>query len=151
MEEKIKDVFDKATDYSGSKKRKVGKGILGVVIVVLLGALGMEFTNNDFDLGSMLGGESMSDSKIERDIDGNLNRTEEGGFVTRVLRDKTGAVVPEGSAGAKYTDEYNCDDFSTLAEAQTFYGNAGGVDGDVNRLDGNKDGQACESLPKGTE
>ncbi len=151
MEGKIKDVFDKATDYSGSKKRKVGKGILGVVIVILLGALGMEFTNNDFDLGSMLEGESMSDSKIERDIDGNLNRTDEGGFVTRVLRDKTGAVVPEGAAGAKYTDEYNCDDFTTQVEAQTFYGNAGGKDGDVNRLDGNKDGQACESLPKGTE
>ena len=151
MEGKIKDVFDKATDYSGSKKRKVGKGILGVVIVILLGALGMEFTNNDFDLGSMLEGESMSDSKIERDIDGNLNRTDEGGFVTRVLRDKTGAVVPEGAAGAKYTDEYNCYDFTTQVEAQTFYGNAGGKDGDVNRLDGNKDGQACESLPKGTE
>jgi len=149
MDNKIKDVLNKATDYSGSNKRKMGKGILGVIIVLLLGALGMEATNNDFDLGSILGGESVSSSKIERDIDGNLNRTEDGGFVTRVMRDRSGNVVPDGQAGAKYTDEYNCEDFSTQGEAQTFYDNAGGTEGDVNRLDGNKDGQPCESLPKG--
>lgn len=149
MDKKLKNVLDKATDYSGSKKRKVGKGILGVIIVLLLGALGMEVSNNDFDLGSIFSGESVSDSKIERDIDGNLNRTEDGGFVTRVLRDKSGNIVTEGQAGAKYTDEYNCADFSTQLEAQTFFDNVGGVEGDTNRLDGNKDGVPCESLPQG--
>jgi energy-coupling factor transporter ATP-binding protein EcfA2 len=39
--------------------------------------------------------------------------------------------------------------FKTQGEAQTFYNNAGGVQYDTNRLDGNKDGEACESLPKG--
>jgi hypothetical protein len=151
MDQKLKAVLDRATDYTGSKKRKVGKGILGVVIVLLLGALGMEVSNNDFDLGAILGGQSMSESKIERNVDGNLNRTDDGGFVTRVMRDKTGAVVPEGQAGGKYTDEYNCDDFTTQGEAQTFYRNAGGANGDVNRLDGDKDGQACVSLPKGAK
>ena len=151
MNQKLKSVLDRATDYSGSNKRKVAKGILGIVIVVLLGALGMEVSNTDFDLGSILSGESVSDSKIERNVDGNLNRTDDGGFVTRVMRDKTGAVVPDDQAGGKYTDEYNCDDFTTQPEAQTFYSNAGGANGDVNRLDGNKDGQACESLPKGSE
>jgi hypothetical protein len=52
-------------------------------------------------------------------------------------------------AGAKYTNEYNCDDFATQPEAQAFFEKSGGVAGDTNRLDGNKDGQACESLPKG--
>ncbi len=151
MDQKLKSVLDRATDYSGSKKRKVGKGILGVVIVLLLGALGMEVSNTDFDLGALLGGQSMSESKIERNVDGNLNRTDDGGFVTRVMRDKTGAIVPDGQVGAKYTDDYNCDDFSTQPEAQLFYNNAGGKNGDVNRLDGNKDGQACESLPKGSQ
>lgn len=151
VKETVGDVVHKATDYSGSKQRKFSKGILGVVIVILLGALGLEVGNTDFDLGSLLGGNSASDSKIERDIDGNLNRTTDGGFVTRVLRDKTGNIIPEGQTGGKYTDEYNCDDFATQPEAQTFFENAGGVKGDTNRLDGNKDGQACESLPKGTK
>ena len=67
----------------------------------------------------------------------------------RVLRDREGNVVTEGSANAKYTDEYNCDDFETQPEAQIFFDNAGGLENDVNRLDGNKDGVACQALPAG--
>ena len=64
------------------------------------------------------------------------------------MRDKLGNVVPNGQAGGKYTDEYNCDDFSTQPEAQTFFKNAGGPSKDTNRLDGDNDGKACESLPE---
>lgn len=145
----LKKIFGRATDYSGSKQRKVGKGILAVVIVILLGALGLEFSSNDFDLGSILSGNSVSESKVERDVDGNLMRTEDGGFLTRILRDKQGNEVPEGTPGAKYTDEYNCEDFGSQPEAQTFFTKAGGVSKDTNRLDGDKDAEACESLPKG--
>ena len=147
MNEKIKDVFDKATDYSGSKKRKVGKGILAVVIVVLLGALGLEVSNNDFDLGSIFSGSSVSDSKIIRDESGNTVRDEQGNFITRQRLDKQGNIIPEGQTGGKYADEYNCEDFSTQLEGQNFYAKAGGLKQDTNRLDGDKDGQACESLP----
>lgn len=150
MKKIIKTTLDKATDYKGSKKRKIGKGVLGAVIVILLGALGLEAFNSDFDLGSIFSGESVSDSKITRDEKGNLNRNEEGSFVTRVLRDKEGKVVSEGEEGGKYTDEYNCDDFGTQSEAQKFFINAGGLSSDTNRLDGDKDGDACESLPKGS-
>ncbi len=45
------------------------------------------------------------------------------------------------------TDTYNCDDFSTHAEAQEVYEACGGASNDVHQLDRNKDGQACESLP----
>ena len=69
----------------------------------------------------------------------------------QVSRDAEGNIVPDGQAGGKYTDEYNCSDFATQAEAQRFFEKAGGIEGDTNRLDGNKDGQACESLPKGTQ
>lgn len=148
MNDKIKTVLDKATDYSGSKKRKAAKGILGVIIVLLLGALGLEVSNTDLDLGALFSGDSASEAKILRDEQGNLMRDEEGNFITNLMRDKQGNVVPEGTAGAKYTDEYNCDDFATQAEAQTFFVNAGGVRADVNRLDGDKDGEACEGLPK---
>ena len=56
MKDLLKEGTDRAADYSGSKKRKVAKGILGVVIVVLLGALGLEVANTDFDLGTFLFG-----------------------------------------------------------------------------------------------
>lgn len=104
-----------------SPKKKI---LLGV-IVILLGALGLELSKTDFDLGTLVETGSLSESKV--------------------MRDKEGNVVTEGG---KFEDEYNCDDFSTQSEAQNFYEKAGGVTKDFNRLDGNKDGSACESLPK---
>jgi micrococcal nuclease len=53
-----------------------------------------------------------------------------------------------------YTGPYNpngpdrdCSDFATQAEAQAFYEAAGGPERDPHRLDPDKDGVACESLP----
>ena len=96
---------------------------------ILGGALGMEATNNDYDVKKLI--ETKGDFKA-----------------SRVLRDKSGNVVPEGSTDAKYTDEYNCNDFKTQPQAQKFFDNAGGVSHDTNGLDGNNDGVACQSLPK---
>lgn len=115
--------------------------------VVLLVALGFEVGNTDIDLGTAIEERSISDAVIERDAEGNLETTADGDFMTRLFRDKEGNVVAEGTAGAKYTDEYNCDDFDTQPEAQRFFEAAGGIEGDVNRLDGNKDGVACQALP----
>jgi len=42
---------------------------------------------------------------------------------------------------------YNCGDFTTHAEAQATYEYCGGVNNDIHKLDRDKDGQACESLP----
>lgn len=133
---------------SDNLKPKTGKKkiILGV-IVLLLGALGLEASNNDFSLGSLFSGNSLSDSKIERDASGNVKTDANGNLLTKIMRDKTGNVVTDGSG--KATDEYNCSDFSTQIEAQTFFNNAGGISSDTNRLDGNKDGVACQDLPKG--
>ncbi len=117
--------------------------MVGVGMVLLI-ALGFEIGNTDVDLGSVFQGESLSDSVVERDAEGNLETAADGGLV---LRDKEGNVVAVGTAGAKYTDEYNCDDFETQPEAQRFFEKAGGIESDVNRLDGNKDGVACQALP----
>ena len=111
---------DNLKPNSGKKKILLG------VIVILLGALGLETSNTDYDIGKILSGESISNSKVMRDINGN--------------------VVTDGSG--KATDEYNCSDFKTQPEAQKFFVNAGGVSKDTNRLDGNKDGVACQDLPK---
>ena len=54
------------------------------------------------------------------------------------------------SAVSKYEcnyNSYNCDDFSTHAEAQRVYEYCGGVNDDVHGLDRDKDGSACETLP----
>lgn len=118
----------KSLANASDSTKKVAKPILIVLIGILLAALGLESTNNDWDLGKLLSGSSMSEAKV--------------------LRDKEGNVV---TSGGKYTDEYNCDDFKTQEEAQKFYKNAGGVSKDTNRLDGDEDGEACESLPKGTK
>lgn len=117
--------------------------------LLLLAALGLEATQTDVDLGTLIDTGSVSESMIERDADGNLASTEEGGLLTRVLRDINGNEVAEGTPGAKYADQYNCDDFATQPEAQRFFDNAGGLSNDVNRLDGNKDGVACQALPAG--
>ncbi|MEK7155760.1 MAG: thermonuclease family protein [Patescibacteria group bacterium] len=42
---------------------------------------------------------------------------------------------------------YNCTDFETKKDAQEVYDQCGGVGNDIHRLDNNKDGSACDSLP----
>ncbi len=114
------------------KTKKTVKGVLIGVLVVLLGAFGLEASSNDWDLGKILSGESWSDAKVERDAAGDILRDLEGNIVT---------------SGGKKTNEYNCEDFSNQEGAQKFFTAAGGVSGDTNRLDGDKDGLACEHLP----
>jgi hypothetical protein len=140
--------FKPVADASEGTK-KIIKPVLIGLLTILAAAFGLEVTNNDWDLGSIFKGSSPSDAKIQRDANGNIRRDANGNIVTRVTRDKNGNVVPDGTAGAKYTDEYNCTDFTTQPEAQRFFDKAGGVGHDTNRLDGDKDGVACEDLPKG--
>lgn len=121
---------------AGEGTKKIAKPVLIAVIAILLGAFGLEASNSDFDLGKLFGGSSLQESKVARDESGNL------------IYDKEGNIVTDAAKGKK-ADEYNCDDFSTQPEAQTFFSKVGGVKNDLNRLDGDKDGTACESLPKG--
>ncbi len=103
--------------------------MIGIMILLFVG-LGLEVSNTDYDLGKMVETKSLSQSKV--------------------LRDKEGNVVTDASKG-KATDEYNCEDFDTQPQAQSFFMKAGGVSSDTNRLDGNKDGVACQSLPMGAK
>lgn len=94
--------------------------------LVLLTALGLEVTNNDFDMGKLIETGSLSESRIKRDDNGNL-----------IMGTMCGDAV------------YDCDDFLTQEEAQETYEYCKFGDGnDPHRLDGDKDGVACESLPK---
>lgn len=109
---------------------------IAVIFIALLAAFGLEVGQTDWDLGKLWETKSFQESKIMRDDVGN------------VLFDKFGEITTDSSKGKK-ADDYNCDDFATQPEAQRFFERVGGVGNDVNRLDGNKDGEACESLPKG--
>ena len=60
-----------------------------------------------------------------------------------VVRDGKTYNVPYNPNGP----DRDCSDFKTQAEAQAFYEAAGGPDRDPHRLDPDKDGVACESLP----
>ena len=115
------------------KKARIG---LVIVFITLLAALGLEVSQNDWDLGKLWETKSFQESKVGRDAQGNI------------LFDKLGNITTDKSLGKK-SDDYNCDDFSTKPEAQTFFEKDGGLGNDMNRLDGDKDGQACESLPQG--
>lgn len=97
------------------------------VIVMLLVALGLEVKNTDFDLGKLMDTGSLKESRIQRDDKGDL-----------IMGTMCGDAV------------YNCDDFTTQPEAQSVYdGCKFSANNDPHRLDGDKDGIACESLPKG--
>ena len=52
----------------------------------------------------------------------------------------------KGGSGSSGRD-YDCDDFSTQKEAQKFFEKHGGPSKDPHRLDADRDGIACESLP----
>ncbi len=103
--------------------KKIVKPVLGVVIALLLAAFGLEATNNDWDLGKLLQGQTMEQAKVQRDASGNF-----------LLQSCTEQL-------------YNCDNFTTQPEAQEVFDKCGGSGDDVHGLDGDKDGVACESLP----
>ncbi len=126
------DIMKRATDFKGPAPRKFSKGILGIVIVFLLGALGMEVTNNDWDLGALLAGEGFQGAKVLRDANGNINFD---------------GVSP--AIASCESNTYNCSDFLYQAQAQDVMERCGGAGKDINGLDGDKDGMACEELPKG--
>ncbi|HIP49899.1 MAG TPA: hypothetical protein EYG99_00435 [Candidatus Pacebacteria bacterium] len=98
-----------------------------IAIIALLAALGLEATENDWDLGKVIETGSMSEAKIQRDDGGNL--------------------IIGAMCNPDDTFDYNCDDFSTQEEAQSVYDKCFQNGLDVHGLDGNGDGVACQNLP----
>lgn len=139
MNDEIKEILTKTPDGTNPKRSTLAKGVVSIGIVLLLGVLILTI------------GNLVSDSQTMRDQKNNLQKDELGNFVTRLKRDTKGLVVAEGQEGGKYTNEYTCDDFPTQIEAQNFFANAGGLNTDTKNLDDDKNGVACESLPKAQE
>lgn len=95
--------------------------------IVLIGALGLEATNTDIDLGKLMDTGSVSESMVERDEKGNAIY---------------GAMCEE--------NVYNCSSFATQGEAQEVYDTCHTAElPDRHGLDRDGDGVACQSLPQG--
>ncbi len=63
----------------------------------------------------------------------------------------TGATTPSSTNGSEAYEcgknIYNCSSFTTQSEAQALFDACGGKENDVHKLDSDKDGVVCESLP----
>jgi len=75
------------------------------------------------------------------------SQTEETQTTTQPQEDTSSTTVTPPSNYICSYNAYNCADFSTHDEAQSVYEACGGVNNDIHRLDQDKDGLACESLP----
>lgn len=98
--------------------------VLAGIFVALMVALGMEISGNDWDLGKLWETGSLEESKVQRTVDGFW-----------VMGDECNGEI-----------DYNCDNFEYREDAQAFFEQCGGVANDVSKLDGDGDGEACESL-----
>jgi len=81
---------------SSDKTKKVLKPVLGVILVLLLGAFGLEVNNKDWDVGRILKGDPISETEVLRDEKGNLQRDANGNVITRIMRDLEGNIVSSG-------------------------------------------------------
>lgn len=108
------------------------KVVIGGAIALLMIAFGMEATNHDYDMKTLIQTGSFAASAIERDASGNLLPQSVDAFCNAEKQD------------------YNCSDFKNQPEAQQVYDRCKtlGKNMDVYHLDGDKDGTVCESLPK---
>lgn len=93
------------------------------LFIVLLAALGLEVSGNDFDIQKLFQTGSFEESRIERTDDGTW-------------------LIGEDCQESKY----NCSDFEYQEDAQALFEKCGGVSNDVHGLDRDKDGIACEAL-----
>ena len=124
--------------WMGKIKTSIAVG-LGIIV---LAAIGIETMNYDLDLGSILSGKSVQESRVTHTKDG--------------LKLMGSCALP-----TKWEGDLNCANFATQSEAQAKYDQCASeiasynqdVDTakvkslDIYGLDGNKNGVVCEALP----
>ncbi|MFC1756034.1 hypothetical protein ACFLZK_01460 [Patescibacteria group bacterium] len=94
------------------------------LFILLLAALGLEVSQNDWDLGQLMKTGSFEESRVER--------TEGGHWLI-------------GEECQK--EKLNCANFAYQEDAQDLFEKCGGLENDVHGLDGDNDGAVCEHLP----
>lgn len=94
------------------------------VFIILLAALGLEVSGNDFDLGKLIQTGSLEESRVEKS-DGRW-------------------LIDDERCQA---EDFNCTNFEYQEDAQDLFEYCGGPGSDIHGLDGDKDGIVCEALP----
>lgn len=98
--------------------------ILGIM-AILLAAIGMEMSGNDFDVEKLIETGSFSESRVQQ--------TENGTWLIGECKKKV---------------NFNCDNFNYQDEAQELFEACGGRENDIHGLDRDKDGIVCEANKK---
>lgn len=113
----------------------------------------------------LAGGPKVDPHRLDQDRDGIACSTLPGSLIEKRVPPSTSEATPNKNsridlAPQKVTpkdepmlstpnpSDWNCADFDTQAEAQHFYEEHGGPGSDPFRLDRDRDGEACESLPE---
>lgn len=96
---------------------------LAGLALVLLAALGLEVSGNDWDLGKLMQTGSFKESKVEKTSTGTWLIGEEC-----------------------QKEKFNCDNFEYQEDAQDLFVKCGGLENDIHGLDRDKDGKVCEDL-----
>jgi hypothetical protein len=123
--------------------KKVAKPILIVLLALLAGAFGLTATNTDFNIGKLLSGSSLQQAKMPTDTSGNILYGDPAS-VSKAIHDSAGNFLP---ASCK-TNLYNCANFKYQEDAQEVFEKCKtSGQGDINRLDADKNGVACQDLP----
>jgi hypothetical protein len=123
--------------------KNIIKPILVVVIALLAGAFGLTATSKDFDVGKLLSGSSLDQAKMATDTAGNIIFGNPDS-VSKAIHDASGNFLTSNCTD----DLYNCSNFKYQEDAQEAFEKCSGKgQGDINRLDGDKNGVACQSLP----
>lgn len=102
---------------------KASRVALGGIFLVLMLALGLETSGNDWDLQKLFETGSFTESKVEQTKGGTWLIGEEC-----------------------QKESLNCANFKYQQDAQDLFEKCGGLENDVHGLDGDNDGVVCEAL-----
>jgi hypothetical protein len=126
--------------------KKVVKPVLIAIIALLAGAFGLTATNTDFNIGKLMSGSSLEQAKMTTDSAGNIIFGDPES-VSKAIHDASGNFLTTNCKD----NLYNCSNFKYQEDAQEAFEKCQGKgQGDINRLDGDKNGVACQDLPSKT-
>lgn len=94
------------------------------LFVLLITALGLEISGNDWDLVKLIETGSSQESRVEKTAGGHWLIGEEC-----------------------QKEKFNCTNFEYQEDAQDLFEKCGGLENDIHGLDRDKDGLVCEVLP----
>jgi hypothetical protein len=125
----------KPLENASEGTKKVVKPVLIAILALLAGAFGLT--------AKLLSGSTLQQAKMPTDTSGNIVFGNPDS-VSKAIHDASGNFLTSSC-----TDNlYNCSNFKYQEDAQEVFDKCKAAGkGDINRLDGDKNGVACQDLP----